>query len=95
MGAGQQRERKRHAILCGYKNKFETKTVSIKKEKNCANVGPIRRTKPNVASVLQCLLQNCRTGMIQAMDCTHHCKMMGILADHGSGAQSADVVRMA
>ena len=45
--------------------------VSIKKEKNCANVA----TKPIVASVLQCCSIR-KIGVLQAMDPTLHYTMM-------------------
>ena len=53
---------------------------SIKKEKNCANVG----TKPIFASVLQCC-SNCKIGVLQTMDPTLHCKMKVDEACDGSG----------
>ena len=44
---------------------------SIKKDKNCANIGKM----PIIASVLQCC-SNRKTGIPQAMDPTLHYKMM-------------------
>ena len=58
---------------------------SIKKEKNCANVG----TKPIFASVLPCCL-NCKICVLLTMDPTLHSKMKADEAYDGSGDGAAD-----
>ena len=45
---------------------------SIKKEKNCVNVG----TKPTIASVLQQHGKKCKIGILRTMDPTLHYRMM-------------------
>ena len=58
----------------GLQERGRDEDFSIKKDKNCANVG----TKPIFASVLQCC-SNCKIGILQTMDPTLHNKMMDLV----------------